>query len=46
MLQVIAKEQDLDLPSRSRYDEQIARMADPLLHDLVREKYHITGDAE
>ena len=46
MLQIVARDNDLALPSRARYDERIERTAEPLLHDLVRETYGLTGDPD
>ena len=44
MLQIVAREYDLNLPSRVRHDEQIERTTESMLRNLVQEKYSLTGE--
>jgi len=44
ILQMLARDSDLQLPSQARYEEQLQRTTESMLRNLVQEKYSITGD--
>lgn len=44
MLEIIARENPLDVPAQARYRQQLESLANQTLRALVREKYQLTGD--